>query len=169
MTHINQKLDLFLRYQTALIDFAAPIVGCRSRAEDVVQDAYLRFTAAGRDRTEILKPSPYLYQIVRRLAKDRAISHARERLGTMDEDILDKIAAPTPSPEQIAVDRQELSLVAAALAELPERTRLAFEMHRLGGYKLHEIAKELSISITLAHQLIQKALTHCANSLRDDE
>jgi RNA polymerase sigma factor (sigma-70 family) len=169
VTHANHKLDVFLRYQSALIEVAAPIVGCRSRAEDVVQEAYLRFTAAGRERIEVLKPISYLYQIVRRLAMDWAISHARERPGMMDEEILDRLAAPAPSPEQIALYRQELGLVTEALAELPERTRRAFEMHRLGGYKLHEIANELSISVTLAHQLIHKALTHCANSLADDE
>ncbi|MCD6074877.1 MAG: hypothetical protein K0Q70_1760, partial [Rhodospirillales bacterium] len=38
------KLTLFLTHRTALIDYAAPIVGDRSRAEDVVQEAFIRFS-----------------------------------------------------------------------------------------------------------------------------
>ncbi len=168
MTHVDHKLHLFLRYRGALIDVAAPIVGCRSRAEDVVQEAYLRFSAPGQERLEILKPVPYLYQIVRRLAVDWARSHSRERPGAADEKILDGLAAPMASPEQVALYRQELSLVSEALAELPERTRIAFEMHRIGGYKLQEVAERLAISITLAHQLIHWAVAHCAARLADD-
>ncbi len=162
MAHVDQRLRLFLQYQAALIDLAAPIVGCRAGAEDVVQEAYLRFTASNPDRPEILKPVPYLYQIVRRLAFDWVQSHGRARAGGNESELLEKTAAPTPSPEQAALYRQELGLVAAALAELPERTRIAFEMHRLGGYKLQDIARELGISVTLAHQLVHRALAHCA-------
>ncbi len=168
MAHIDQRLRLFLRYRAALIDLAAPIVGCRAGAEDVVQEAYLRFSAAGSDRSEIHKPVPYLYQIVRRLAFDWVHSHSRERPGMVDSEFFDEIASPTPSPEQIALYRQELELVTDALGELPERTRIAFEMHRLGGYKLHEIADHLGISVTLAHQLIHRGLAHCAARLVGD-
>jgi RNA polymerase sigma-70 factor (ECF subfamily) len=168
MAHVEQRLWVFLRYQAALIELAAPIVGCRSCAEDVVQEAYLRFASAAPDRPEILKPVPYLYQIVRRLAFDWVKSHGRERPGVVGTEFFDETAAATPSPEQTALYRQELSLVADALAELPERTRIAFEMHRLGGYKLHDIARELGISVTLAHQLIHRALAHCAARIASD-
>ncbi|HEY0184745.1 MAG TPA: sigma-70 family RNA polymerase sigma factor [Rhodopila sp.] len=168
MMHIDQRLRLFLRYQAALIDLAAPIVGCRASAEDIVQEAYLRFLAVGPDRPEILRPVPYLYQIVRRLSFDWVRSHSRERPGVLDNEFLEQAASPAPSPEHTALYRQELALIVDALGELPERTRIAFEMHRLGGYKLQDIAKELGISVTLAHQLIHRALAHCAARLAID-
>ena len=37
---------IFVEQRTALIDYAFPIVGCRAHAEDVVQEAYIRFDAA---------------------------------------------------------------------------------------------------------------------------
>ncbi len=165
---VDQRLRLFLRYQPALIELAAPIVGSRASAEDVVQEAYLRFTANGVDQTEILKPVPYLYQIVRRLALNWVQARRRERPGTVESDFFEGMAAPTPSPEQTTADRQELSLISKALDDLPERTRVAFEMSRFGGYKLHDIARELGISVTLAHQLIHRALEHCAARIGDD-
>jgi RNA polymerase sigma-70 factor (ECF subfamily) len=50
---------------------------------------------------------------------------------------------------------------------LPERTRRVFEMHRLEGRTLQDIADTFGISPTLTHQLVRKAITHCANRLDD--
>ena len=49
----------------------------------------------------------------------------------------------------------------AAMAELPERTRIALEMHRLGGCKLREIAERLGISESMAHVLVKDGIKHC--------
>jgi RNA polymerase sigma-70 factor (ECF subfamily) len=55
------------------------------------------------------------------------------------------------------------------MAQLPERTRIAFEMHRLGGCTLQQVANHLGISIGLVHQLVRTALTHCAEQLGEDD
>ena len=52
------------------------------------------------------------------------------------------------------------------MAELPERTRVALEMHRFGGFKLREIAAHLGISVTVAHELIAQAVAHCRCRVR---
>jgi RNA polymerase sigma factor (sigma-70 family) len=168
VTLVDQRLRLFLRHQAALINLAAPIVGCRSGAEDVVQEAYIRFTSKRTGSPDILKPVPYLHQIVRRLAFDWVQSHGRERPGVVESSFFEETAAPLPSPEQAAANRQELALVSDALDDLPERTRTAFEMHRLGGYTLQEVAVRMGISVTLVHQLIHRALAHCASRIGDD-
>ncbi len=48
---------------------------------------------------------------------------------------LDEMAAVQPTPEQVVLSRNELMRLEAALAELPERVRIAVEMHRFGGAK----------------------------------
>jgi DNA-directed RNA polymerase specialized sigma24 family protein len=53
----------------------------------------------------------------------------------------------------------------AAIAELPERTQIALEMHRFGGCKLREIADHLGISVTLAHSLVAEGIEHCRRRL----
>lgn len=150
------------------MDYATPIVGCRAHAEDIVQDAYLRFDAAapaaGSDEEAIGRPVGYLYRTVRNLALNWLRGQKGET-STEEGAMLERMAAATPSPEQQASDREKLALVAAALAELPDRTRQAFEMHRLGGQTLTQIAATLGISVGLAHQLVREALTHCAHRL----
>ena len=77
------------------------------------------------------------------------------------------MASDQPSVETVLVHRDELRTLAAALVELPERTRLAFNMHRLEGRPLREVAERLDISITRAQQLVKAAMVHGARRLRE--
>ena len=70
-----------------------------------------------------------------------------------------------PCPECSALYKDELKLVLEAMAELPERTRIALEMHRFGGCTLKEIAAALEISVTLAHILVADGVQHCKRRL----
>ncbi|TBV08664.1 sigma-70 family RNA polymerase sigma factor [Phytopseudomonas dryadis] len=162
---IVTKLELYLAHRAALVDYATPIVGCRARAEDVVQEAWLRFNGHGQDAVVIDKPLNYLYRIVRNLAFDLTRRLATERRQPGGEALLEELSDQTPGPEQQASSSDELRIVNAALDELPARTRQAFEMHRLGGHTLQHIAATLGISVGLAHQLVHQALCHCADRL----
>jgi len=74
----DEKLQLYLAHRAALLDYAAPIVGCRARAEDVVQEAWLRFSRQ-QDDADIRHPASYLYRIVRNLALDQTRRTATEK------------------------------------------------------------------------------------------
>lgn len=158
------KLDLYLTHRSALIDYARPILGCRAQAEDVVQEAYLRFDGGGRDRS-LDEPVNYLYRIVRNLALDMARRLGREGKVISAVDCQD-VAEDTPSPEAQALHRDQLQVVMAALDELPERTRQAVRLHRLEGKTLTQIAVHLGISVGLAHSLVCDGIAHCRHKLR---
>ena len=166
MTEGAGKLDPYLGHREALINRAASIVGCRVRAEDVVQDAWLHWERAARQQT-LHQPLHYLYRIVRNLAIDVRRRAKREARVVSPEAGLDahRVADATPSPEVAASAREELRRLADVVAELPERTRLALEMHRLGGYGLKEIAARLGVSLTTAHEIIAKGIAHCQRRL----
>ena len=144
---------IFVEQRTALIDYAFPIVGCRAHAEDVVQEAYIRFDAANGKPSAIDNPVGYLFRIVRNLAIDR------------NADDLDSIPSLAPDAEKTLLYRNDLRRLSAALEELPARTRDAFLMHRVEGLSLQEIADRLSISVVRAHQLVRKAMVHGAKRL----
>jgi len=65
-------LSVFLAHRRALVNYASGIIGSRTHAEDVVQEAYIRFSAAGdgQQGKPIDHPVSYLYRIVRNLAID---------------------------------------------------------------------------------------------------
>lgn len=161
----SNKLDLYLAHRNALVDYAASLLNCRAQAEDVVQEAWLRFNSRDSAKAVIDQPVGYLYRIVRNLAFDLSRRIATERRQPGSESLLETLSDDSPGPEQRASSSAELRIVNAALAELPERVRRAFEMHRLDGHTLQHIAITLGISIGLAHQLVHQALCHCADRL----
>ena len=167
MSDQPSNLDIFVTHRRALLNYASSIVGSRSRAEDVVQEALLRFHEASKGR--LLEDSTsYLFRIVRNLALDGRLRMKRESLIITDDDFEAAANAWTDSvasPETVALYKDEYALVMDALAQLPERTRMAFEMHRFGGAKLREIAEALDISLPLAHRLVADAVQHCKEQL----
>ena len=160
-------VSLFMAHRRALIDYASSITGSRAQAEDLVQEAWLRFDEASRGRF-LEDAKGYLYRIVRNLAVDHHRRTAREHRLILQDDL--ERAAETcpdeiPTPETIALFRDEVRCMMEAMAELPERTRIAFEMHRFGGATLKEIAVFLGISVSLAQMLVIDGAEHCKQRL----
>lgn len=157
-------VSAYLAHRAALVDVARPIVGCRFRAEDVVQDAYLRL-AETRGGDDIRQPVSYLFRLVRNLAIDRARRLALEmRLGA-GEEVPQAVPAALASPEDTLAARDALRRLELALVELPDRTRLVFEMNRIDGQPVERIAAALGISASLVYQLLRDAMTHCRDRL----
>ncbi len=163
----NPVLTLFVTHRGALVDYASGILGNRAHAEDLVQEAWLRFDEVSRRRF-LDEPLGYLYRIVRNLALDGRRRMLRESL-VVTADNLDAAAEISPderpSPETTALYKDEFDLLMEAVAELPERTRIALEMHRFGGCKLKEIAAFLGISLPMAHVLVAEGVQHCKRRL----
>lgn len=165
----KELLTLFITHRDELVKYARAIVGDQGLAEDVVQDAYFRLERAQKVKLDekLDAPSGYIFRIVRNLAID-----GRRRLGRetamMQNDptgTADQIAQDHPDPEEKAIARGQLRLLEAALASLPEKSRIALEMHRFGGCKYAEIAQRLDVSVGTAHALVVDAIDHCKHAL----
>jgi len=161
---IVELADVFIAYRSQLCHAAMKILGNRERADDVVQDAYLKIIEA--DAVfDVRQPVAYIYQVVRNLAIDRHRRCALESGFFACEEEGLEVPAPSGTPEAIAIGRQELGRVARALGELPERTRKAFELYRVGGLTQREIAERLGVSTTLVNFMIRDAIDHCRAAL----
>ncbi|WP_206243779.1 sigma-70 family RNA polymerase sigma factor [Novosphingobium terrae] len=165
MPDTDARLQVYLDHRRALIDYATPMVGSRAGAEDVVQDAWLRYAMTATPQAGMRSSAGYLYRIVRNLAVDMV-----RRLGA--ETRRDKHYAQrfedvaAPSPEEEAGHRDDLLHIGTALAELPDLQRQAFEMNRLAGLPFHEIGGHLGVSTATAHRLVQGALVHVMKRLQ---
>jgi RNA polymerase sigma-70 factor (ECF subfamily) len=153
---------LFTEHRLSLIDYAVGIVGSRAAAEDVVQEAWLRFDEVSK-RELLSEPLSYLYRIVRNLAIDGRRKQVREERYFVPGTplLVESVVEARPTPEAEAESRAELRALQAAMLELPERTRTALEMHRMGGATLRDIAEYLGISVGLTHSLVIDGLEHC--------
>jgi len=162
----DKNIDFFLRHRGELIEYASKVVGDRSRGEDIVQDAFLRFKASVGDRA-LEEPLGYLRRLVRNLSIDWLRHSISERNRTDAEADFEALVETRPGQEEAMGHREELNIVMAAMAELPQRTRIALEMHRIDGFKLKEIADHLHISVALAHSLVYEGLAHCRSRLNE--
>lgn len=166
MSTASNTLAIFLTHRRGLIEYASRIVGDHARAEDLVQEAYLRFDTAA-TATIFDDPVRYLYRVVRNLALDGRRKQAREAVyvvGT-SSDFAESAVDSRPTPEATAVGRSDILALKAALEELPERSRRALELHRFEGKTLKKVAEELGVSLGTAHALIVDGLEHCRTRL----
>ena len=130
-------------------------------ASDIVQDAYLRLTAA-LDRTEVRDPGAFLRTTAINLIRDRgrAIS-SRHRVIVPQTETCEHVACSTPSSEQAAISRQQLAILETALAELPPKRRAALVLYRFDNLTHAEIAQQLGISVSMVEKHVRLALDHC--------
>ena len=155
--------NLFEQYRAQLIQLSRGIVGSRDLAEDIVQDAFVRYASKVPEDT-IDQPIAYLAQSVKNLSYDEVKSRAREQqvlkqefgeanLLHLKQDGL--FAQDTPT------DEETHALVYEALQELPVETRRAVVMHIVEGKKIREIAEKMGMSVGKAHSLVKDGTKHC--------
>ena len=158
---VSPWLEVFSTQRSRLIGLAAKIIGCRSHAEDIVHEAFIKVDDAGKDQ-QIQSRVSYLNRVVHNLSIDHYRRRQFEdRLINAETECDEAPVPPGANPEALISDQQVLERVSAALADLPARTRQAFEMSRIHGMKQNEIARALGVSPALVSAMIREALLHC--------
>lgn len=168
MSHAETIEVAYQNSRSELLKYATAITGDRQQAEDILQDAWLRCTAAAVSE-QIREPIRFLFRVVRNLALDyrRRRTYEKRYINVeVDDRVIDNARAYEASPEDAAISTQEIRMLMTALSELDHRTRMAVEMHRFENAKLREIAETLGVSLTMAHNLVAEGLRHCRNHLR---
>lgn len=152
------------RHEGALRRFVGSRIGGDADVDDIVQEVFVRF--ARRSPGEAIERlEAYLFQTAHNLIRDRA-RHRQVRRDAATE-AEDASAAQTPiSPEQTLIDRQTLALVRQALADLPERTRNVFLLHRVDGLRHQDIASALNMSLSTVEKDVRRAMAHLTRRIR---
>lgn len=134
----------------------ANVLGLSPRHPDVEDCAHEALSRAleGRERLRPGEPvRPWVIGIARHVAIDtlRANKRARQRTVTdrgdddAESSLLDRVADPTPGPEERAGTNERAARIEAALAKLPEEHRSALIMFHVDGLKYQAIAARLDV------------------------
>lgn len=158
----NAHWGVFINHRCLLIDYAAPLVGSRDVAEDVVQDAFLRASLAPIRACNKEQVLAYLYRVVRNLCFDLIRRRQMEKRHVEKDVPYWVIPQESTTPEQIAELRDEVRIVSEVLSSLPAEVRIAVEMHRFGQFTLEEIANHLDLSVSNVHRNIKSAMVKIA-------
>jgi RNA polymerase sigma-70 factor (ECF subfamily) len=144
-------------YRPVLFSLAYRMLGTRSDAEDIVQDAYLRWQSASSE--DIRAPKSYLTTVVARLSLDSLKSARRKRETYVGEWLPEPIVEP---PGTSAAEMAEsLSLAFLHLLEtLSPDERVAFLLREVFDAGYAEIAGTLYTTESNCRQLIARARKH---------
>jgi RNA polymerase sigma factor (sigma-70 family) len=146
-----------------LASMAYRLLGSAADAEDVVQDAFLRWQAADRDRIEV--PEAWLTKVVTNLALDRLRSAQarRERAvgAWLPEPLLE--GDPMLGPAETFEQRESVSMAVLMLLErLTPVERAVYVLREAFAYSHNEIAEILDISVSASQQHALRARRHVA-------
>lgn len=139
-----------------LIRIAYRMLGSVADAEDVVQDAYLRWHGA--DHGEVRNPEAFLVRTVTRLCLD-ALKSARARRETYVGPWLPEPLVEAPGAEAERADEVTLSLM-LALESLSPLERAAFLLHDVFAMPFEEVARAIERDPAACRQLASRARTH---------
>lgn len=147
----------FEELRPQLFALAYRALGTRADAEDVVQDAYLRWSKV-EERVE--SPKAYLMTIVSRLALDALQSARRKRERYVGVWLPEPIAGD-PAPGESVEMAESLSMAFLMLLEsLPPAERIAFLLREVFGYEYEEVSAILETSEANTRQLVSRARKH---------
>jgi len=136
-----------LLYETTvepLRRYVARLLGSRTEAQDVAQDAFLRLHLVMR-RREIDQPQAYLFTTARRLA----IDELRRRSGDLlqqAEGELEDVQSEEPGIVRVVMARQEMSDLMQDINRLPPGCRAVFLLCRMENMTHPQIAHKLGLS-----------------------
>ncbi|MBK6510531.1 MAG: RNA polymerase sigma factor SigJ [Haliea sp.] len=149
--------DLFEQQRPRLLSLAYRMLGEIQAAEDVVQESWLRWSAASPG--SVVSPGPWLTQVVTRIAIDQLRS-ARQRREVYTGPWLPEpiISDEDGGPGRLMALAQECELALLwSLERLAEEERAAFLLHQVFETSYAEIARTLDKSEQACRQLVSRA------------
>ena len=152
----TEPADSFAAVRPRLFAIAYRMLGTRADAEDVVQDAWLRWN--GSDHAAIATPEAWLVTVTTRLAIDRLRSRKIEREAYVGWWLPEPIIEDAHTPETAAELASEVSVAFLwVLERLAPEERAAFLLRQVFEQDYAEIAALLGKSEAACRQLVHRA------------
>jgi len=130
-------------------------------AEDVVQEAFLRYQSAVRDGVEVESPKAYLSAVAMRLAIDQLRSARRRRESYVGEWLPEPILTDEADPARATEEADSLSMAFLLVLErLGPVERAVFLLHDVFAYDYDEIAGIVGKSAANCRQIAVRARQH---------
>ncbi|WP_367382676.1 RNA polymerase sigma factor SigJ [Stenotrophomonas cyclobalanopsidis] len=151
----------FQTHRPRLMALAYRLLGSRSDAEDVVQDAWLRWSGA--DPTAVRDPEAWLVTTTTRLGLDRLRAARRERVHYVGPWLAEPLeislaAEPASDPAVAHAHADEVSVAFLTLLEqLGPEERAAFLLKEAFDHDYRQIAALLGLTEANCRQLVHRA------------
>ncbi len=157
--------ELVVRYQARLLNFIYRTIGDRERAEDLVQEAFVRVHRHLHRFDQNRKFSTWIYTIASNLAKNELRNRSRNPLVLFQSIRKDWEPESRPlqfedtsaRPDDLFRKRHLRQLVEWAVAQLPEHHREVFVLRELEGKSYEEIAEITNCNLGTVKSRLNRA------------
>lgn len=162
--------EIVTRYQVRLLNFIYRTIGDRERAEDLVQEVFIRVYRHLARFDQSKKFSTWIYTIASNLAKNELRNRSRNPLvlfqtltqGWDDEERPLEFEDPDARPDDQYRKRHLRELIDKFVAELPPHHREVFVLRELEGKSYEEIAEITSCNLGTVKSRLNRARTSFA-------
>jgi len=159
--------ELVERYQTRLLNFVFRTIGDRDRAEDLVQEVFIRVYRHLHRFDRSKKFSTWVYTIASNLAKNELRNRSRNplvlfqslRAGQDEDDRPLQFEDASARPDDMYRKRHLRALVEETVARLPEHHRQVFVLRELEGKSYEEIAEITDCNLGTVKSRLNRART----------
>ncbi|MFB7245540.1 RNA polymerase subunit sigma-24 [Streptomyces populi] len=148
----------FQQYRTLLFSVAYRILGTAVDAEDVVQDAWLKWSAA--DRSQVADPKAYLARIVSNLAVERLRSTRHQRETYVGPWLPEPILTGPDTADGVATADSVSMALLVVLETLSPLERAVFVLKEVFAFSHAEIAEAVERSEPAVRQAAHRAREH---------
>lgn len=164
---------LVQRYRTRLLAFVYRMIGDAERAEDLVQETFVRVHRHLHRFDPNRKFSTWIYTIASNLAKNELRNRSRSPLVFPESSKAPGVDVRPleaedwhQTPDRLYRQRRLYRLVRDVAAELPEHQRKVFVLRELEGMSYEEIARETNTNLGTVKSRLNRARTAFAAMIK---
>ncbi len=162
------------RYQKRLLNFIYRIIGDRERAEDLVQEVFIRVHRHLHRFDQSKKFSTWIYTIASNLAKNELRNRSRNPLVLFQtikktweaDDRPIQFEDSRNKPDDLFRKRHLRELVAWSVEQLPRHHRVVFVLRELEGKTYEEIAEITGCNLGTVKSRLNRARNRFASVIR---
>ncbi|MEE4419146.1 MULTISPECIES: RNA polymerase sigma-70 factor [Streptomyces] len=149
---------VYHRHRNLLFSVAYRILGTAADAEDAVQDAWLKWSAA--DRSQVADPKAYLTRIVSNLALERLRSTRHKRETYVGPWLPEPILTVGDTADSVTAAESVSMAMLVVLETLSPLERAVFVLKEVFGFSHAEIAEAVERSEAAVRQAAHRAREH---------
>jgi RNA polymerase sigma factor (sigma-70 family) len=158
--------ELFTALESPLLSYALRLVGERSVAEDMVQDAFMKLHS---QFEQVREPRRWLYRTVH----NQSLNHRRQAGKIVSLQLPDADGAPAtmdtmdaqPLPDELIARMEGIGLVRLSLETLDERSRELIRLKFNEDLSYKEISARTGLTVSHVGYLLHHALKEMADEL----
>jgi RNA polymerase sigma-70 factor (family 1) len=159
--------ELYISFYRYLYNFAWSFVRSKQLAEEIVSDVFIKIWLKRKTLESITNLKVYLYVAAKNVSLNY-LENSKTRSFSDIQDFSSELISTYSDPEQLLITSDMLVLINNAIAQLPSRCRLIFQLVKEDKMKCREVAEVLQISIKTVEKQVSIAVRKIGNAVRFD-